>query len=67
MYNPAVKETLIKLAQPVDQDCCVNQLYVVNDNFSRIRETPSLSGTVLGACKIGYFNYYDTKEADDHV
>ena len=67
MYNPAVKETLVKLAQPVDQDCCVNQLYVMNDNFSRIRETSSLSGTVLGACKAGYFNYYDVTEADDHI
>lgn len=49
----------------VQRDETKEQIYVKVPEL-RVRTTPSLNGEILGFASIGYYNVYDTKEADGY-
>jgi len=49
----------------VERDKYKNQIEVKVDNL-RVREEASLNGNVLGYAKIGFYNFYETKDSDGY-
>ena len=61
----------LKTKQPevtpnVERDEYKNQIEVLIDNL-RVRKEPSTKGEVIGFAKPGYYNFYETKEADGYT
>ena len=50
----------------VEKDEYKDQIEVKVDNL-RVRKDASLNGTVIGYASIGYYNYYETKDADNYT
>lgn len=50
----------------VARDENVNQLQVIVDQL-RVRKAPGTSKEILGFATMGYYNYYETKKADNYV
>ena len=63
IINPAVKADIV---EPVERNTAVDQVKVDATKL-RVRTIPSLSGTILGFCSLGYFNVLSKVEADDYT
>lgn len=50
----------------VARDENVNQLQVIVDQL-RVRKAPGTNKEILGFATMGYYNYYETKKADNYV
>ena len=50
----------------VERDEYKNQIEVKVDNL-RVRNAPSTKAKAIGHAKIGYYNFYETKEADGYM
>lgn len=67
IYNPAVEEReKITITEPVDRNPSVDQIQIIVNKL-RVRTTPSISGTVLGYAKPGYYNILDIQDADGYT
>lgn len=65
IINPACKST-DQITPNVARDENVNQLQVIVDQL-RVRKAPGTSKEILGFATMGYYNYYETKKADNYV
>lgn len=65
IINPACKNT-DQITPNVARDENVNQLQVIVDQL-RVRKAPGTSKEILGFATMGYYNYYETKKADNYV
>ena len=65
IYNP---DMVIKVPLPVDRDEWVDQLEVLDGDYSlRVRSGPTTSSDILGIAKLGYYNILETKDAEDYT
>lgn len=65
IINPASKNT-DQITPNVARDENVNQLQVIVDQL-RVRKAPGTSKEILGFATMGYYNYYETKKADNYL
>lgn len=56
----------VEITNPVDRDENKNQIEVKVTNL-RVRTDPSLSAGILGLAQEGFYDYYETSEADGYV
>lgn len=67
IYNPAVKdEPIIKVTSTVSKDINKNQIEVKTDTL-RVRNGAGTNKTVIGFTKKGYYNFYETKNANGYT
>lgn len=66
MHAFRLKGETPKITPNVDRDETKNQVEVFID-YLRVRTEPNLNGTILGMAGVGYYNVYDSIEADGYT
>ena len=66
MYAFRLKKPKPSVTPNVERDEYKNQLEVTVPNL-RVRTAPSTSGEILGYASVGFYNYYETKDADGYT
>ena len=67
IYNPAVGDTpSTGIPSPVSRDASKNQILVNTTNL-RARASAGTSSTILGIVTKGYYNYFDSEEANGYT